>query len=216
MNRDAPYYADAVKRVKIGLFTEKYGLDITGIIHVGTNYGYEIKWYQRMGIPDDNIVGFEPYIAACEQFKSLYPRVRMYNYALGDNDRSGFLNIPAGDGQGASLLDLIKEDPNTIYLTKQEIVIRRFDSLDGPFNHMNCLVIDVQGYEMEVLRGFGNRLETIDMISVELSDKPLYYGELAACNVVDWLSLKGFMQVTPIEKHNDVFFLRRHLYRCFQ
>lgn len=203
---------NAASHVKIGPIAVKYGIDVTGITHIGTNYGYEIHWYLLMGIPNSNIIGFEPLASAFIQFRNLYPNTMVFNVALGDTAKWMQLTVPAGDGQGATLLNEISKDPNTLYLQSQRVQVVRFDSLIDDYlmreKQINCAVIDVQGFEMQVLLGMGDRLKFIDLLSVELSDEPLYDGETRASDVCDYLVSQGFMQVTPIERHNDVFFVR--------
>ena len=211
MNRGTPEYNDAIHRVKVSIFTEPpYNLDITGLIHVGTNYGYEMRWYQRMGI--NPLIGFEPLPSAVEQFRKLYPDIVLFPFALGDEDGLlGDLDVYAGDGQGSTLLHETQRDPNVQLVERIQVPVRRFDNLWLPNTlvNVNCLVIDVQGFELQVLRGFGVCLDPINMISVELSRVPLYEGEAPAAEVCDWLGERGFMRISPIEDHNDVFFIHR-------
>ena len=216
MNRGTPEYNDAIGRVKVSIFTgPPYNLNITGLIHVGTNYGYEMRWYQRMGIV--NLMGFEPLPTAVEQFQKLYPTIPIFPYALGDtNDVYGALSVYAGDGQGSTLLHEINRDPNALIVECVPVVVRRFDSIHWGLKvikEYNCLVIDVQGFELQVLKGFGEYLDSIEMISVELSRVPLYEGEATAAEVCEWLEERGYMRISPIEDHNDVFFIhRRRMY----
>lgn len=214
MNRNLATYADAVQRVKIGYFTEKLNCDITGVIHVGTNYGYEIKWYLAMGIEPQNILGFEPLRSAQKQCQYLFPDVACHGVALGNAWATRELLVHAGDGQGSTLLRELNPDPNTILLDMVQVQEWPFED----FYHLrygrkalfpfNCLVIDVQGYELQVLQGFGDYLKQIDFISAELSSKPLYEGQAPAHEVSAFLNLQGFAQYTEIEPHNDVMFAR--------
>ena len=53
------------------------------------------------------------------------------------------------------------------------------------------LKIDVQGYEMHVLRGAQRSLTQIDHIFVELAVRPLYHGAARFTEVFDFLTLTG-------------------------
>jgi FkbM family methyltransferase len=214
MKRNTPEYIDAVQRVKIKLFTEPpFNLDIHGLIHVGTNYGYEMHWYELMGI--DHLLGVEPLPLACEQFKLLYPDIPLLCCALGERTEMRRMYVYAGDGQGSSLLHETNRDPNAFILPRPLLVlVEPFETVELPtvYNgNFNCLVIDVQGFELQVLKGFGSRLDPIEMISVELSREPLYDGEAPAHEVCGWLGERGFVRVSPIEDHNDVFFIRKRI-----
>ena len=54
------------------------------------------------------------------------------------------------------------------------------------------LKIDVQGTELAVLEGFGDRLDDVDFVLVELSLVELYLGQQLASEIISWLFLRGF------------------------
>ncbi len=215
IDRNSPEYQKAKWRVKIGhAFLEK-GLDIKGVIHVGANDGYEVEYYLKLGI--ENILCFEPLKTAFKKLEEKYhhhSKVKAYNYGLGEFSYTEKLIVADGDGQDSSFLNLLdnKHKPDN----KQ-----RQSSFVWPFTHCvwiwgenvmslyDCLVIDVQGMELMVLKGFGNYLDEIDMISVECSRKPIYENGVPASEVIKFLVNKGFKQDSPIEDHNDIFFVRK-------
>ena len=219
MNRTLPTFSEAAQRVKIGHFAN-IGGEITGVIHVGTNYGYEIKWYQQMGI--EHIIGFEPLHSAQKQAQCIYPDVPIHGIALGNQHKYRHLTVHAGNGQGSTLLHDISPDPNTIILDSVLVAEWRFDEFYAitrnglgqlvPYFPYNCLVIDVEGYEFPVLEGFGTYLDQIDFLNVELSRKPRYEGQAPAHEVSAWLNCRGFVQLTEICDHNDVLFARPRAY----
>lgn len=208
-------YTPACERVKIGEFVRRYNVDITGVIHVGVNYGYELIWYERMGIK--NILGFDPIKEQIEQARLLCPNALLFVCALGNcNDTLPFDRV-AGDGQGSSFMELVKPDECRIVLESNHVNVMRFDKIVGICIHdYNCLVIDVEGMELQVLMGFGVNLDAIDMINIELAEVPVYQGQTAARDVVDYLARRGFKQITPIDGHNDVLFVHDNIHQSLQ
>lgn len=91
-----------------------------------------------------------------------------------------------------------------------EVPTARFDEVAAQFDitPYGTLVVDVQGMELEVLQGFGLHLETFNVLCVELSQRPIYRGEPAAAEVIEWLGQRGFRQATEVVAHGDVCFLR--------
>ncbi|KKL26568.1 hypothetical protein LCGC14_2394040, partial [marine sediment metagenome] len=73
----------------------------------------------------------------------------------------------------------------------------------------NCLVVDVQGMELQVLKGFGPHLDGMDCLNIECSETPVYEGEAPAYDIVVWLAARGFYNITPIQAHNDILFVKR-------
>lgn len=208
MNRNTPEYREAVQRVKIDFFTEKLGMDIIGILHVGTNDGYEMQWYKKMGIW--HLAGVEPLPSAVAAFERAYPDIRVFQCALSDHKGWEPLNVVTpGDGQGSSLLKECSPDPNYDYDSTMEVHVKRGDSLPLDWHLYDCLVVDVQGMELPVLKGFGERLRGFRMLNVECSIKPIYVGEAPASDVEAYLDSMGFHRMSPLEVHNDVFFVRK-------
>lgn len=210
---NSPEYREARWRVKINHFTEQ-GIQINGIIHVGANDGYEMHWYKQMGI--EHLIGVEPLSSAQILFGQKHPDVPLFGYALSDRDGVGVLHPTEGDGQGSSLLVDAYPNPQYKFLPDVHVILRRWDSIvrecsGFDFDLYDCLVMDVQGYEWEALHGFGDTLQSVNMINVELSREPVYHGGRPAQEVADWLIKQGFLQDSPIETHDDVFFIREGL-----
>lgn len=208
MNRNSPLYIEAVQRVKIDFFTQQLGLDIKGILHVGTNDGYEMQFYRDMGIK--HLAGVEPLPSAIKSFRESYPLIPLFDCALSDCDGTSWLTVVLpGDGQGSSLHAEVTPHPDYDYTTQIEVQVRRGDSIDIDWPLFDCMVMDVQGHELPALRGFGERLRGFRMLSIECSIDPVYHGGAAADEVVAYLDSMGFSRRSPLEVHNDVFFTRR-------
>ena len=207
------YDKEALWRVKIGHFLKR-GILIRGVIHVGANDGYEIDWYLKLGIKHVFAVepGREAFDELTQKFQGV-PGVHLAKMALGCGDRSttGILKVPVGSTGGATLLTELSPSPSVA----EEVVVTTFEKLVPLFSDIielkdyNCLVVDVQGMELQVLKGFGPHLEGMDCLNIECSETPIYEGEAPASEVVAWLGERGFEAITPIQPHNDVLFVKR-------
>lgn len=75
------------------------------------------------------------------------------------------------------------------------INVKRFDTLAKehgiPTPHF--IKIDVQGYEYQVLEGFGNALDDVVAIQLETQLKPIYKGQKLFHDIIDFLSNRGFI-----------------------
>lgn len=193
---------DAADHVEIRHFV-KQGYPIEGVVHVGANDGYEIPYYLRLGAK--KVIAFEPLKSACEQIIS-DPRVEVHNLALGEANTFKMFNITEGDGKGSSFLEEFIPYP---VVDRRAVDIARFDSLDIDISECNTLVVDVQGFEMQVLKGFSSHLGQFEFLNIECSRVPLYAGEFPAQAVIDYLAEQGFQQETPILDHGDIMFRRK-------
>jgi len=225
MNKNLYTFAEAQEKVKINHFTKK-GFDICGVVHIGTNYWYELPFYMQMGI--ENIVGFEPLGWAVEKVLKKYGdteafmsgKAGIYNFALGDFNGYMDLHLANGDGQSSTFLELTPEYRETFkeieFIGDKSCMVMTFEKFmktHKEFNiaDFNCLVLDVEGMELRVLQGMGNKIKKFDFLNIELSGEPTYIDGPDAQTVIDYLKTFNFIQDSPIEPHNDVIFIRKDL-----
>lgn len=222
MNRDLETFKGAEQCVKINHFTQK-GYDIKGVMHVGTHNGYEIEHYLNMGI--DNVLGFEPFYEAFSQCMQKYKqavlegKLKLFNIGLGSKINNMVkLNITEGDGQGSTFLTLKPEIPQSKPYF-QRVVNEQMASIttfafflehrkNVDISKYDCLVIDAQGMELEVLIGMGKYLDGFKYLNIECSKEPIYEGEAPALQISSWLFDQGFIRDSEIEEHNDIFFIK--------
>lgn len=185
---------------------------MAGVIHVGVHNGGDayLKNFR-------NVVGFEPIKEQCELFHEKYPEFDCFNIALSDYDGKAtfYITNDGADGQCSSLLmpkDSIIEMTGGIKEERQ-VDVRRFDSWaqSRKFNIHGYteLLIDVQGNELAVLKGFGALIGPLLSITVECSEDPLYEGGATAREVIDYLDGWDFGPMTPLVKHGDIIFMKR-------
>jgi len=217
------YDKEALWRVKIGHFLKR-GILIRGVIHVGANDGYEIDWYLKLGIK--HILALEPEASAFEKLSQKFggvPEVLCCQRALAEREYRGVLQVPSaekfGSTNGSTFLNELPNCPSVMGMAyrfdkQQEVSLLTFKALAARHDAIvpedyNCLVVDVQGMELQVLKGFGPHLDGMDCLNIECSEVPLYEGEAPASEVVAWLGERGFEAISPIEPHNDILFVKR-------
>ena len=113
---------------------------------------------------------------------------KVFNVALGSkedvvgmfiSDRDG--GVLNGAGASSSILAPKKhltEHPEVTFPSKESINVKRFDKFvrenEIDVSNHNFLNIDVQGYELEVLKGVGQDLNNIQLIVVEVNRDEMY------------------------------------------
>jgi FkbM family methyltransferase len=209
---------DILVEPRLKLCIEK-GASFHGLIHVGSNDGAEVEWYRLQGCRP--IICFEPHLAALARASERYAGdqdVWFIGCALGAESGSLEMVVPAdGDDEKTSRYTPIPTDGHewTRVPAGERIVVpvMRFDQWADQsrvgMSKFNTLVVDAQGMEMEVLEGMGATLNWITYLSVELSAHPMYEGEVPADEVIRWLDRQGFQQISNVEEHDDVIFIRR-------
>ena len=89
--------------------------------------------------------------------------------------------------------------PESGYINKEEIEIKRLDSIFNSFSIGNdkvMLKIDTQGYEKSVIDGAAKILDKISLIQLEMSIIPLYEGEMLFMEMINYLDKKGFQLIS--------------------
>lgn len=148
-----------------------------GIIHVGFHKGQEMDLYQKIGFL--NIIGYEPIPSIYLESKNKFPNVKLLNKAVGNINGKIKINIErSNEGQSSSILFMkkhLKFFPQITFEYQLEVEMVKLDSDIQNKEKYDVLVIDTQGYELEVLKGAQELLKNnIQIIVTELNKDELY------------------------------------------
>lgn len=140
-------------------------------------------------------------------------RVKIHGVALGSERGQAELHV-AQDDDASSLLRFRRGHSEVVgpEVARVRVNVARLDQLlaRASISRPSLLKIDVQGFELEVLRGAEDLLVEIDEILVECSFGEFYEGQALADDVVSFLREKDF-------RFRGVFSLRRDRSgRCLQ
>jgi FkbM family methyltransferase len=211
--------------IKIQDLVSKYGLKIKGIIHAGAHHGQEYDDYKAVGV--DRIIFVEPCYPAFKELKKRFINssgVICIQTALGEYNGEAEMHVEvANTGQSNSILKPklhLQQHPDIQFPSVELVKMTRLDEMiptlvkmisDVPDEPMyNFLNMDVQGYELNVLKGAGKILDQIDYIYTEVNTDEIYEG-CAKINELDAF-LKDFDRVeTNMAGGNwgDAFYVRR-------
>jgi len=174
-------------------FINKNKIKVDGIIQVGANTGQEIELIKQI---TKNILCFEPIPEAFNVLQSNNQDILSYNFALGDVEEIKNIFTATNNYESSSFLKPKNHStyyPSIKFSVRENISIKRFDNLDIDIkNKYNVLISDTQGYEIKVLKGFGEMLKYIDLIYVEYINSELYEGDSSLTHISDYLSSFNF------------------------
>ena len=170
--------------------------DVNGLSHFGASTGQEIPLYQHLGIEKLNL--FEPQQKAYEILEKNcreHENINIYNFGLGAENFRTTLNIADfKTGESSSILNPklhLDYHPDVEFKTKEEIEIKRYDSLNLSDNF---LVLDIQGYELEALKGCQKKLNEIDFIFTEINYVEHYAENPLTEDLDSYLKKFGFIR----------------------
>ncbi len=174
--------------------------DINLILDVGANKGEYTMDLINLGYRGV-IESFEPIDEAYKHLEKVSKKNKLWNsskIALGNFDGETEINV-AGNINSSSLLDMlpnhILSEPKSKYTRKEKITVNKLDTIfPSIYNNGDnaYLKIDVQGYEMEVLKGAENSLNFIKGIQIEMSIELLYEGSILYNELIQFLETKGY------------------------
>ncbi len=201
------------------------GVKITGAIHVGAFLGEELSQYRAIGLT--NTILFEPQKKLFDIVNSkCIIKEKVFNVALGSeedvvgmfiSDREG--GVSNGAGASSSILAPKKhltEHPEVTFPSKESINVKKFDKFveenQLDISEHNLLNVDVQGYELEVLKGMGDKLNNIQLVIAEVNRDEVYEGCPMIEEIDSYLEEFGFKRLAvewQSESWGDALYVKR-------
>jgi len=98
--------------------------------------------------------------------------IKIFNIALSSKNKKTTLYSPANTSLLASLVKRDWSHHSVYFKNKEKVLAKRFDSMHVKklFQFIDYCKIDVEGHEIEVLKGFGKFISKIKLIQFEFSD----------------------------------------------
>jgi FkbM family methyltransferase len=169
--------------------------DIRTVFDVGASRG-QFALFAVERFPKAQVTCFEPLPESRAALASVLDgRVEVRPVAVGAAPGTAELQVSAQD-DSSSLLPIgsrqIAEFPGTARASTLEVPVVALEAEIGPATPgPRLLKIDVQGLELEVLKGAGRALDLIDEAFIECSFVELYEGQALADEVVAFLLDRG-------------------------
>jgi len=175
------------------------GLDCQFVVDVGANCG-QFTLAARVLCDTAKIHSFEPLSEPAETFKTLFDSddcVTLHQVALGVTREKKIMHISKSiDSSSLFPISDLQEElfPGTSEVGETSVTVVPLHELLQPNEIVKpaLLKIDVQGYELEVLRGCDDMLSNFAHVYVECSFVELYEGQPLARDIIDFLQQRNF------------------------
>lgn len=169
------------------------------ILDVGGNRG-QFSLISRLLKPDTPIIAFEPIPTEAEVFcrvTSGFKNIQLHQTALGE--QCGEAEIHLSRSADSSSLLPIGEKQKSLFKNTDEVgtlkvPIKRLDDFQSEWENYSqiLLKIDVQGFELSVLKGAVETLKHCAYVYVECSETELYVGQAIFKDVLAFLEQHSF------------------------
>lgn len=176
-------------------------LGVDGIIDVGANRG-QFTLACRLALPQVPVMAFEPIPSEAATFRKVHggdPAVSLVESALGETGGTATLHL-SQSADSSSLLPIGPKQTelfgNTAEVGTIAVPVQRLDDLASHWSGRTrqLLKLDVQGYELVVLRGATGSLLSCSHVYAECSEVALYEGQALRTEVEEFLSGRGFVR----------------------
>ncbi len=208
------YYRQALLRYHVAAAVEhdaqlrSIGVELKTVVDIGANRG-QFTLAARRHAPRATIYAFEPLAEPAEVFRVAFQHdaaVELHLCAIGAQEGEELMHVSRAD-DSSSLLPITDLQTRLFPGTREKdtrcVTVTPLDAALFPqqITVPALLKIDVQGYELEVLKGCVSLLDRFDVILVECSYVELYAGQALVAEVIAHLEAAGFGLV---ERYNLV------------
>ena len=205
-----------------------FGITPQGVLQIGANSGQEIKKFAEAGIRYGIFV--EPLPKAFQQLKSIvlqhldYIAINALCASEPGQEKTFFVSNQAGGSSSMlkpsghlSIHPEVGFDQDLILRTStvDEIVKNLPVGKEKLENIIDLLYIDVQGAELDVLKGAQEFLSRIQYVFVEVSHGGLYEGDTSIRTIMEYLEMRQFkLAFAYINKHGwgDALFIKDYFF----
>jgi len=171
---------------------------INNLIHIGAHEAQEIWLYDQYDFKKIYLVEPLPHCVEIIKDKiSDTPKYQLFNCALGSTDGTSQIFIADGYDSGSSSL-LEPRDSDISFSTCVDINVRKFSSLE--IGDVDVAVIDTQGFEIEVLKGFDEKIFDINFAIVEFANYEGYIKQPTYKELRKFMKKKGFIIVDQVKR----------------
>ena len=182
-------------------FIDKYGYKPKVICYIGANEGQELPDMLH-NFPNSTYHCFEPQKIPFDLLKLKFSdkkNIYLYNFALGNENKK--ISIYTNNNNNNMSSSILEPKEHLFYHREvtfegsEEIEIKKFCDLG--IDNVDYLNIDVQGYELEVLKGVRN-LDEIKYIKTEVNRKELYKNCVLVDDLDRYLAQYNFVRVKTV------------------
>jgi FkbM family methyltransferase len=181
-----------------------YQIQPKGVLHVGAHDGEEQHDYEKFSWGP--VTWIEAMPKKVEQLKHrLEPPHLVIEACVWDSTGTEMVLREANNGQSTSLFKFgthEKNYPEIEVIKEVTVQTNRLDSLGIDFQAIDFLNLDIQGAELQALRGLGGNLSKISYIYSEVNREEVYVGCSLVADIDVFLLQSGFTRIDTIWTKN--------------
>lgn len=191
-----------------------------GILHIGAHVCEERYLYYTINFFEDRVLWIEAIQEIVEENKKNIPNVNIVNAVISNNDDEEVNFMITNNIQSSSIFNLkthLIEHPYVKEVSRRNLktitLNTLYDKLNLPYDTYDFINLDIQGAELNALKGASKILPHVKAIYTEVSIDELYEGGCLLKEVDEFLKTNNFKRVAiHITNNNwgDALYIREN------
>jgi FkbM family methyltransferase len=191
-----------------------------GILHIGAHVCEERYLYNTINFFEDRVLWIEAIQEIVEENKKNIPNVNIVNAVISNNDDEEVNFMITNNIQSSSIFNLkthLIEHPYVKEVSRRNLktitLNTLYDKLNLPYDTYDFINLDIQGAELNALKGASKILPHVKAIYTEVSIDELYEGGCLLKEVDEFLKTNNFKRVAiHITNNNwgDALYIREN------
>lgn len=192
-----------------------FEFSINSFVEIGSRDGHDTHFVASYwDIPHSNCLIIEAHPDLYGDIVKTYPQYRTINIAASDVE--GIISFNAGivgEEPNIGISSVLERTMSPIISDKVDVVAKTMDSVMNELDILSfdLCKIDVEGFGLQVLKGFGDKIINFKAIQIELETKQVWEGQSYYEDVVEYLNSYGFEVLSQIvlnDVQRDVLFYK--------
>jgi FkbM family methyltransferase len=193
-------------------------IELTSFIEIGSRDGHDTNYVRHYwGLDSNKCFIIEAHPGCYEYISNTYPQYPALNIAASNKTEiiefnAGIIGVEKNVGVSSVLTRTVDEfisNRITVDAWRMDEVMQ-YNEIES----IDFAKIDVEGYALQVLQGFGDKLETFKALQIELETKQVWNDQSYYSEVVEYLNAHDFEilhEVKLDEYQTDVLFIKKNL-----
>lgn len=186
--------------ISVGELVDKFGIKPKAVLHVGGHLGEEHHDMNLHGWGANGVYWVESQEKLCDQMRSKFEGTnnRVINATVWSENGIKKTFHENVNSQSSSLYDLgtHKESyPDFVEIRSREVTTSTLDSLTSIPEGIEFINLDIQGAELEALKGASRILRGVNWIYTEINRKHVYESCPLVNEIDEFLKTQGFKRV---------------------
>jgi len=181
---------------------QKEAFKPSSFIEIGSRDGHDTNYIcQYWNLDPNNCYIIEAHPKCFELIQRTYPQYKSLNVAA--SNKTDVITFNAGIiGQEPNVgVSSVLTNPTSNFISETvEVDAWRMEDIMNHFNidKFDFMKIDVEGYGLEVLKGFGDKIKQTKYIQIEVETLEVWTGQSLQEDIVNYMETLGFEMINDV------------------